>query len=89
MRGAAAHYPSNADDIGEIRLSLHAAFLDSAADVDVVVEQRSGTSTVDRFGDPIEDLPRRERVEALAATQLAPQVARYRELWGRLLQEDP
>ena len=68
LRGAEPRYPGDADDAGEIRLALNARFFDEAANVDVEIEPLLGSGTVDANGDPIDDLPRRKRLESLAAT---------------------
>ena len=68
LRGAEPRYPGTADDAGSIRLALHAVFIDEAANVDVELEPVSENASTDVNGDPIQDLPRRERLEALAAT---------------------
>ena len=68
LRGAEPRYPGNADDAGSIRLALHAVFFDEAANVDVEIEPILGSSSTDRFGNSIEDLPRRKRLQTLAAT---------------------
>jgi hypothetical protein len=68
LRGAEPQYFGNGDDAGSTRLALHAGFMDEAASVDVVIEPLSGSGSTDRFGNPIRDLARRERLEALAVT---------------------
>ena len=67
LRGAESSYPGNADDVGAIRFALHAMFFDDDANVDVEFEPVSGSSGNDRFGDPIKDQPRRDRLASLAA----------------------
>ena len=37
LRGAQPRYPGDADDVGTIRLALHAMFIDEAANVDVEI----------------------------------------------------
>src|SRR5688572_207954 len=68
LRGAQPRYPGDADDAGSIRLALHAEFIDEAANVDVEFTPLLGSGSVDVNGNPIEDLPRRQRLQALAAT---------------------
>lgn len=68
LRGAEPRYPGDADDIGGFRLALHAQWVDMDADVDVQISPLVGSGDLDIFGDPIEDLPRRERL--LAFTDL-------------------
>ena len=68
LRGAQARYPGDFDDAGTIRLALHAMFIDEAANVDVEITPLLGDGSVDVDGNRIEDLARRERLEALAAT---------------------
>lgn len=62
LRGAEPTYPGDADDIGGFRFSLHAIFIDDAADVDVEIHPLVGGGDVDTHGDPIQDRPRRGKL---------------------------
>ena len=66
LRGAAATYPGNADDAPSVHVLFDARWIDEEAIADVVITPLIGDGTTDTEGNPLQDLPRRERLEAFA-----------------------